>query len=153
DGKLTSNHFAIADFGAPAPGATSAATGASDGRVFPADPLPFDGLKQVDFSLGFSAKDAILPKVEVANLEIQSSLDNGKLSITPFEAQLAGGSLHVEANVDSAAKPAAVALKMTSRQVDVDQLLRVLRVHQAMFSGGKADLDLDVAGSGNSVRA
>jgi hypothetical protein len=45
-----------------------------------------------------------------------------------------------------------VALTVTGRQVEVGSLLKLLRVSDVL-SGGKADLDLNVTGSGESVRA
>jgi AsmA family protein len=156
DGTLASNHFALADFGGPSPSdasATAKGGGASGGRVFPADPFPLDVLKLVDFNMAFSAKDAVLTRVQVLNMSVKASLADGRLSVAPFDAQLAGGSLHVEGSVDSSVKPSAIALKMTTRHVDVDKVMAILRVVQSSFSGGKADLDLNVEGHGDSVRA
>ena len=152
---LSSNRLALADFTGPAKeGGSSEGTAAqpSDGRIFPADPLPLDGLKAVDGNLRFSGRSLVLDQVTLENVAATASIKNGRLVIDPLQAGISGGTVAIKADVDGGAAKPAVALTVTSRQVEVGSLLKLLQVSDVL-SGGKADLDLSVTGTGGSVRA
>lgn len=155
DATLTSNRLELADFTGPANAGgsgESAPAQPSDGRVFPADPLPLDGLKAVDGTIRFTGRSLILDKVTLENVAATASIKNGRLVLDPLKAGVSGGTVAIKADVDGGAATPAVALTVTSRQVEVGSLLNLLQVSDVL-SGGKADLDLNVTGNGESVRA
>lgn len=155
DATLTSNKLVLADFTGPETGAgqgNASASQASDGRVFPADPLPLEGLKAVDAAVRFTGRNVVLEKVVLDNVAATATLKNGRLLLDPVKSGVSGGTVAITADVDGAAAKPAVALTVTSRQVEVGSLLKLLQVSDVL-SGGKADLDLNVTGSGESVRA
>lgn len=147
----------LKDFGVkPAEGGgastTTASSGAAnDGRVFPADPLPFDGLGAADANIHLTAQKFIKDPVTLENLVLDMALQDSKLTIKNFQSGLGGGNFTVSAVIDGAKTPAPVALKINAKQVEVGTLLQTLSISDVL-TGGKADLDLDVAGAGNSVR-
>ena len=124
----------------------------SDGRVFPAEPLPLEGLKAVDANIGFTGETLTLDKVKLQNVKLTARLKDGRLLVEPLQAGVSGGSVTIKADLDAAPATPTVKLAVTSRQVEVGSLLRLLQVSDVL-SGGKADLDLDVTGAGSSVRA
>jgi AsmA family protein len=132
-------------------GTTAGSGAANDGRVFPADPLPFDGLGAVNANIHLTAQKFIKDPVTLENLALDLLLQDSKLTIKNFQSGLGGGSFVISAVVDGAKTPAPVALKINAKQVEVGTLLQTLSVSDVL-QGGKADLDLDVAGAGNSVR-
>jgi uncharacterized protein involved in outer membrane biogenesis len=94
----------------------------------------------------------VLEKVILDNVAATATLKNGRLLLDPVKSGISGGTVAIKADVDGAAAKPAVALTVTSRQVEVGSLLKLLQVSDVL-SGGKADLDLSVTGSGESVRA
>ncbi len=56
------------------------AAGAGDGRVFPADPLPLDGLKAADAEVKFTAKTIIVQGMQVTDVDLGVDLKSGKLT-------------------------------------------------------------------------
>ncbi len=155
DATLSSNRLALADFTGPqteaAPGEAAPAR-PDDGRVFPADPLPLEGLEAVDGTFRFTGRSLVLDKVTLENVAATASIKDGRLVVDPLQAGISGGTVAIKADVDGAAQTPAVSLSVTSRQVEVGSLLHLLQLSDVL-SGGKADLDLNVAGKGESVRA
>jgi uncharacterized protein involved in outer membrane biogenesis len=148
----------LKDFGvSPAEGgtngssATSSAGTANDGRVFPADPLPFDGLGATNATIHLTAQKFVKAPVTLENLALDMTLQDSKLTIANLQSGLGGGNFAMSAVVDGAKTPAPVALKINAKQVEVGTLLQTLSISDVL-TGGKADLDLDVKGAGNSVR-
>jgi uncharacterized protein involved in outer membrane biogenesis len=148
----------LKDFGVkPAEGgsadssATSSAGTANDGRVFPADPLPFEGLGAANATIHLTAQKFVKAPVTLENLALDMTLQDGKLTIANLQSGLGGGNFAMSAVVDGAKTPAPVALKINAKQVEVGTLLQTLSISDVL-TGGKADLDLDVRGAGNSVR-
>jgi uncharacterized protein involved in outer membrane biogenesis len=154
---LTSTKLDFKDFGVePQPAvegtaAPSGDAGGSDGRVFPADPLPFDGLKAVDASVKFTGQQVIKAPVTMENVAANLTLENGKLTVTQLDTGISGGTVAINGVVDASQAKPGVALKVTARQVEAGTLSQTLGLTKVL-SGGKVDLDLDVTGTGNSVR-
>ena len=154
DATLSSNKLVMADFTGPKKAGSGAAAPAapSDGRVFPADPLPLEGLKAADGTIRFTGRSVVLEKVELQNVAATLNLQNGRLVLDPVKAGISGGTVEIKTDIDGGAAKPTVALAVTGRQVEVGSLLKLLKVSDVL-SGGKADLDLNVTGTGESVRA
>ncbi|HXV25455.1 MAG TPA: AsmA family protein [Alphaproteobacteria bacterium] len=154
EASLTSNKLVLADFtGPPKEGATAGTSAkSSDGRIFPADPLPFEGLQAVDGTVQLSTRSLVLEQVTMENVSVAATIKNGRLTLDPLKAGISGGTVAIKADIDGAKAKPPVALSVISRQVEVGSLLRLLQVSDVL-SGGKADLDLNVTGQGESVRA
>ncbi len=152
---LQSTHLDLADFGVePAPPADEAAStpsGGDDGRVFPDDPLPFDGLHVADATVRFTGAQVIRAPQSLNNVAVDIVLENGRLTMNNIGADLAGGKLAISGIVDASLNPAGVSLKLVSNQIEAGSLLQTFG-EAPIFTGGKVNLDVDVAGSGNSVR-
>lgn len=154
---LTSTKLDFKDFGVePQPeiegtAAPSGDAGGSDGRVFPADPLPFDGLKAVDASVRFTGQQVIKAPVTMENVAANLTLENGKLAVTQLDTGISGGTVAINGVVDASQAKPGIALKVTARQVEAGTLSQTLGLTKVL-SGGKVDLDLDVTGTGGSVR-
>lgn len=154
---LTSTKLDFRDFGVePQPAvedtaAPSGDAGGSDGRVFPADPLPLDGLKAVDASVKFTGQQVIKAPVTMENVAANLTLENGKLTLTQLDTGITGGTVAISGVVDASQAEPGITLKVTARQVEAGTLSQTLGLTKVL-SGGKVDLDLDVAGTGNSVR-
>lgn len=156
EAALTSAKLDLADFGvapeADQPGTEApAATGEGDGRVFPADPLPLEGLKAVDATVKFTAQQVIKAPVTLENVVASLSLDGGKLTVSQLDTGISGGTVAATAVVDASQAAPLVSAKVVTRQVEVGALLHTLGVSEVL-SGGKVDSEVNLSGRGGSVR-
>jgi len=121
-----------------------------DGRIFPADPLPLDGLKAADARVKFKAGKIIIDGMEISDVTVNLALRNGRLSIDPLGAVVAGGKIDGGVDLDASTKVASLKIKIGATQIDYGQLLTQRGLSD--IATGKADLKIDVSGSGNSIR-
>ena len=122
---------------------------ASNGRVFPAEPLPLDGLKAVDAKVAFAAAKIIAQGMDITDVSVSLSLKNGRLNVDPLAAVFAGGKINANVMLDGSKASAALQAKITAQQIDYGQLLTQQGLTD--IATGKVDLNVDVAGSGSSV--
>lgn len=161
-GSLTSNVLLLADFITPAskPGeklAPKGLTAEGDGRLFPAEPLSLAPLRVLDAAVTVRAGRVDLGKARLSELSAQVALADGRLSVRPVHATLAGGTVDAELSLsammpaDAGAKGADLAVKVQGRGVDLGRLLK--EGGQDVLAGGRSDLRLDLRGRGESWRA
>ena len=132
-----------------APAAPAAKNG--DGRVFPNDPLPLDGLGAANAVIKLGVKKLIAQGIDVTNAEFAMVLNNGKLDISQLTAEVFGGQVSGNVSFDSAANVPALKATLAVKQLDYGAAL----TSQGMddIAAGRVDLDIDVSGQGGSVRA
>jgi uncharacterized protein involved in outer membrane biogenesis len=120
-------------------------------KVFPATPLPLDGLNAANAVIDLEIKQLLLPKSAMNNLKTKVNLKNGHLTIKPFLADIGGGKLTVELNLKANAKAATLDTKLKVDQLDLGNMLKQLEITEAL--DGRLDFDIDLKGRGNSVAA
>jgi uncharacterized protein involved in outer membrane biogenesis len=139
---------------APAPGSPTASPTAApknDGRVFPADPLPFDLLNTADAELRYRADAIRLQTGPVfRQSSVQVALRNGELAVRPLATELAQGKMTGEATLN--ARSGAATIKFQTRGLDLGALDKEVPGDD-LVTGAKTDIDLDLRGSGRSIRA
>ncbi len=119
-------------------------------KLFPDDPLPLDGLKVADIDLKFSANRLITKSATLENLKLALALNNGRLSIEPLTARLAGGDVNVSLDLDASSGKSAVLKHHTRiRQLELGQLPDIKK--KELITGGKSDIDVNITGKGASV--
>jgi AsmA family protein len=121
-----------------------------DGRVFPADPLPLDGLKAADAKVKFDANKIIVQGMEITNVSVNLSLKNGRLEVSPLGAMVAGGKIDGNVLLDASKSTAGLKAKIGVKQLDYGTLLTQKGLTD--MATGKVDVNVDVTGSGTSVR-
>ena len=126
--------------------------GPNDGRVFPADPLPFKALREADADLRLRAQQLVRGSAVFHDVKLTASLTAGKLAIRPLSASIQGGTLVAILAVDANRVPAAVSLDMTDNNVEAGSLMQML-TGERILTSGRARLKITAAGSGNSLRA
>jgi len=153
DAKLSSTLIDVSAFGGAA-GAAPAGGGAerqaASDRVFPDDPLPLEGMSAVDARLQYSAKTIVAAGAKLENAELSLSLKGGNLTVKPLKAGLADGTIDGTIGLDGRKKAAGLVIKTTMQKVDLNRLLSELDITKDVE--GRANIDIDVAGSGGSVR-
>ena len=149
--ELKSSRVALAELLADSGGgkAAPAKAAARKGKVFPADPLPLDALNLLDAEVRYSAGMVITPRATLQDLSVHLVLRNGKLSVQPLTAKLAGGAAAGGLSLDAGAKTAAVGMKV--KGLEMATLLKEAGQHA--WLSGPADLAVDLKGQGPSVAA
>ena len=122
---------------------------ADDGRVFSPAPLPFDHLDAVDADFSLKVGRLVVDKLTVDDIAVKGRLRDGRLKLAPVRAKLAGGTAEGTLSVEAGKLPA-LALKFKARQLPHGLLFEPLGITE--MKTGKVDLDVDVSGSGNSIR-
>ncbi len=123
----------------------------SGGRVFPADPLPLDGLMAVNANLTLKADRLTVENLVVSEIDVKLALKDGRLNVTPLKAALAGGRVAASFDLQSASKPPRLVLKVDSEGLNVGGLLKDMDVTD-ILSGAMA-IKTSIQGSGASVRS
>lgn len=156
EAKLHSSGIDAADFqdaseAPPAAGNTppsGEATTRSD-KVFPSEPLPLDGLAAADVSLLLAVDRLVADGIELANLKSTVVLDDRRLRIDGLGGELAGGRFDLDVILDGSRPAASLSVSAKVRGVDAGQLAKAQG--SDVVTGGPVDVDLQVAGRGESV--
>jgi hypothetical protein len=120
-------------------------------RIFPDDPLPLDGLNQVDAAVKIQAGKVLLPRLAINDLTVEMTLDGGRLMIRPLKAVIGGGKLDGRIDLQPQGKGAALTAVLNVSHLDVGRMLKELNASDALE--GSLDADIDVKGTGGSVAA
>ena len=129
--------------------AESAPAKNSDGKIFPADPLPLDGLKAANVKLGFNGKKVVVKGIDITDTSVELSLQNGRLQVKPG-ATVFGGGIKGDVVVDGSKDTPS--LKSVLNVTQLDYGLALSSQGMKDIANGKVDVSVDVAGSGGSVR-
>ena len=125
--------------------------GKGDGRVFPDDPLPVDDLRLANGTVNLRAGEIVNDEVRMQNLVLAATLTNGRLTVKPT-ATVSGGSVNIDMTLDASGATPSLAFAMKAQKVSIGDLMKMLQNSDAI-KGGPADVDINVRGTGNSVRA
>lgn len=143
---------ALLDLAALTGGASGKGDEEEGSYVFPATPLPLDGLEAIDLDLAFKVGTLRLDEaLELSTVEGSLQAADGSLDLRVAKARLAGGSLAAKARIDASDGPPPVDLELKAEGVDYGRLLADLDVAQGV--SGKADLAARLRGRGGSPRA
>ncbi|MCP5367347.1 MAG: AsmA family protein [Hyphomicrobiales bacterium] len=130
---------------APAPAAKK-----GDGRVFPNDPLPVEGLKAADATVSFRGDAVKVNGTTLKDLSVDLSLQNGKLAVKPFSVVAGEGTIKGDVGLDASVAMPALAVNVDVAQLDYGKLLKDMDVTDLVR--GKLDAKTNVTGQGVSVR-
>ncbi|MEN8143166.1 MAG: AsmA family protein, partial [Thermodesulfobacteriota bacterium] len=110
-------------------------------RLFPGEPLPFESLRAVDVDVDITVARLTTLQVQLEDLAVGLTLDNGLLGLAPIQAKVGNGTFSGEAVLDARNTPAALSVD--------------LHLADATFRdfGGNLDLLVDLDGKGDSVAA
>jgi len=148
---LTSNLIALDEWMVPGggPGADTAPSG--DGRIFPAAPLPLDGLKAVNADVSLTVQRLTANRLLVSGIDLKMRLTDGLLKVAPLKAALAGGRLAASVDLDSVSNPPRLAVVVDGEDLNVGGLLKDMEVTDIL--SGALTIKTDIKGTGTSIRA
>lgn len=119
-------------------------------RVFPDDPLPLDALDAANAELRYRAGEIITPSVAVKDANVALTLRDGNLAVRPLGAGLGGG--QVTGDLTLAAATGALAARLGGKAIDLGALVKQAQGAENL-RGGPTNFDIDLRGTGKSVRA
>lgn len=119
-------------------------------KVFSSEPLPFETLKSADIKLDLKAKKIKTADLTMDNVKLQMNLNNGKLSISPLDTAIGGGSMAMQMNLDaSSGKSGILDTSIDIRNFEPSTLPDL----KDEISGSKTDVTIKAKGSGKSIAA
>ena len=119
-------------------------------KVFSSDPLPFESLKAADANLNINAKQIKTADLTLDKVKLVLKLNNGKLKISPFNTNLAGGTLTMQMNLDASSGKSGI----LDTKIDIKNLQpSKLPDFKDKFTKGKTDVNINLKGKGKSVAA
>lgn len=132
---------------APPPSGSKRTSGRD--RVFSQDPLPLDGLRQIDADIRLRLANVLMEKAAFTDLAADVRLDAGRLRIGPIRA-LTGGSTWTAALEIDASKPIpTISKKLQVRRLNLGEMFKTLGIKDAV--AGTGDVDADLTSRGRSV--
>jgi len=154
---LNAERIDLADFTKPSkadekekgkPGSKTPAPKVSK-RLFPADPLPLDGLKAADAKVDVTVKTLRARGISMSNVEARLDLRNGDLKLAPFTADVSKGKVSGAVHLDAGKALPPLSLSLKGDKIDVGKLLEDLDITDVVI--GSVDTDFNVNGRGKSV--
>jgi AsmA family protein len=114
------------------------------------DPINTDGLKIANAKLGLE-----IEKLEMKNLDINKvvtnvNLENGRLLLSPLSFQMGKQPVKGQLRIDASQQPMQLSVMLNANNVELQNMMKFWGAEALVI--GKADLDIDLAGAGNSPR-
>jgi len=147
---------AMGNSAAPTPVPTSTqARGQPAGRatrfVIPDEPLPFAALRLADGDLQLRVEELIQGGETIRNLVLRAVLNDGRLRMDPFSAELPAGRISGSVTVDATRADPAVTVVLRSPGLDIGKIYHAIGRPGA--ASGVVEVDLDLRGDGQSPHA
>jgi hypothetical protein len=118
-------------------------------RVFPAEPLPLEGLKALDGDVKLQVGQILGLPVSIGRLNTQVALDNGNLSAKPFQCVLSGGNVNGILTLRTQEREPSFLCKLKIGQMEIASLLKDLETKEILE--GKLDGEIELNGKGKSI--
>jgi uncharacterized protein involved in outer membrane biogenesis len=122
-----------------------------DGRVFSAEPIPFDLLHLIDADVTLSIARLIVDGLPFNDVKGRMDLRSGRLLLKPFSADLAGGTVSGQLFVDGRKATRGMNVTADAARVDYGFLLEHFGI--IGVARGKVDATVDLRGQGGSMGA
>ncbi len=151
EASLTSNLIDLDELLPASEEKSAPATKPADGRVFPNDPLPLDGLKAVDAKLSFDGKKIIVQGNQIEDASVRLTLKGGNLQVSTLSAMVAGTQVSGSVGLNGAAAVPGLVAKLSAAGLDYGELFKQRGMTD--IATGKLDANVDINGAGGSVRA
>jgi len=134
---------------APA-GVSTGPSAPGDGRVIPDTALPFGALDAANADLQLTIGALVAPAAKLQSVVLRAVLKGGALALKPFTFEMDGGRFALETAMN--AKDRTLAQKVEVRNIEVGRILQERQLND-WFRGGRATLDINVHGKGDTTRA
>jgi len=120
-------------------------------HLFPDTPLPWDQLTGATLDVKANIGKVVLPSgLMLTDLSLPVVASGGKFSIKQSSFTVAGGNIVTDLDAEAANK--SVALKLTAKNLTAERIAKEMKKGD-FITQGPVDLDVNLRGAGNSVRA
>lgn len=127
----------------------AAGTG-GDKWIFSPAPIPLDWLKTFDGEVSVHARKLHIQSMVLDKVKAGMALTKGQLRFTPA-GLLGGGKLKADLSVDLRGKRPRIAVRIRGKGIGLGKVSEQI-YDTRIVDGGAADINIDVAGRGNSMR-
>jgi uncharacterized protein involved in outer membrane biogenesis len=118
-------------------------------RVFAAEPFSLAWLKTFDGDVSVHAAKLLVQRVRFDKVKAGMSLANGRFQFTPV-GRLGGGTFKAKLSVDTRGKRPRIAMRIRGKGIGLGKLSAQIYDSQ-LIEGARADVNIDLAGRGNSM--
>jgi hypothetical protein len=118
-------------------------------RIFADQPFSLAWLNTFDAEVSVHARKLLVRGLRVDKLKVGMSLTKGRLQLTPA-GRLGGGTFKARLSVDTRGKRPRIAMRIRGKGIGLGKLSTQIYGTE-LIEGGRADVNIDVAGRGNSV--
>ena len=126
-------------------------TGTRKDKVFPSQPFDLSALQKIDAKISLRVDQIIGLISALDNYHSEINLQNGHLIMKPFTADVGGGKFSGTLDLVTQANNARLKTKITAQKINLGEMLKKMDISEDIE--GSLDLDIDLAGQGNSVAA
>jgi uncharacterized protein involved in outer membrane biogenesis len=119
--------------------------------LLPVEPIPVEELRAVDLDLSLRADEVRLPRLELRDVDLQATLDRGRLRLGHLVTSVGGGRALVSGLLDARRNPPSVEARASLEGIELGPLLDRLRATD-LLGGGPLDASLELSGSGRTPR-
>jgi uncharacterized protein involved in outer membrane biogenesis len=148
DVALAANKIDLDDF---IPAESDADSGLDDPRMFPAEPLPYRWMRNIDITGRVAADHVAHGGTPMSGAMLEGSIAAGRLTIDRLHFGYAGGEVALKATGDVNPPAPLWTLQGSGRGLAGGETLAQL-FGLTMISGGQADMEVNVSASGGSLR-
>jgi uncharacterized protein involved in outer membrane biogenesis len=120
-------------------------------KVFPAQPFDLSALQIFDAKISLRVDQVIGLISALDNYHSEINLQKGHLLIKPVTADVGGGKFSATLDLVTQANTARLKTKITAQKINLGEMLKKMDITDDVE--GSLDLDIDLAGQGNSVAA
>jgi hypothetical protein len=120
------------------------------GPLFDDTPFPTDRLKSVDLIFSIEAGKLIGRNVNIENLDLDVTIENGRLRIFPASMVYAAGLTEFDLTFDASGSTPVFDLKIFGEDIDIQDLLAA--AHEPIVLSGELSLVVDLQSIGRSKR-
>ncbi|MGB5747896.1 MAG: AsmA family protein [Desulfobacterales bacterium] len=125
--------------------------GTKKDKVFPAQTFDLKALQQIDAKISLDVDQIIGLISALDNLHLEINLQNGHLIMQPLTADIGGGKFSGTLELVTRANQASLKTKISAQKINLGEMVKKMGVSKDIE--GILDLDIDLAGHGNSVAA
>ena len=124
---------------------------AKEDRVFSPEPFDLGALQNFDANISLRVNQTIGLITAIENYHTEINLQDGHLTIKPMTGDMGGGKFSATLDLVTRANSARLKTRITAQKINLGEMLKKMDISQDIE--GTLELDIDLAGQGNSVAA
>lgn len=128
------------------PGEPAEKAGSKKNKLFPAEPLPLVDLGTLDAEVALKLATLVTSSLSLRTVEARLTAKEGRLSLDPLGAVLAGGRIDGSVALDARGERPAMSLRLKGSGIDFGELAEAVGAGDMLSAKGSIDLDFKASG-------